>query len=66
MVVYSGEVVKSYAMPPVGGCRTNVEITINELPRAVDVKGHHDVLFYGDYARELRTFCRIYGIEATV
>jgi hypothetical protein len=65
MLAYSGTVVKSYAMPPVGGCRTNVEITINELPRAADVKGHHDVLFYGDYARELRTFCRIYGIEAT-
>lgn len=66
MLVYSGTVVKSYAMPPVGGCRTNVEITINELPRAADVKGHHNILFCGDYARELRTFCRIYGIEATV
>jgi len=26
MQVYSGQVVKSYDMPPVGGCRTNVEI----------------------------------------
>ena len=66
MLVYSGQVVKSYAMPPVGGCRTNVEITINELPRAADVKGHHNVLFYGDYAEQLRTFCRLFGIEVTV
>ncbi|MGD8240872.1 MAG: hypothetical protein PVH68_20140, partial [Armatimonadota bacterium] len=66
MLVYSGTTVKSYAMPPVGGCRTNVEITINELPRAVGVKGHHNVLFCGDHARDLRTFCRLFGIEATV
>jgi len=66
MLVYSGEVVKSYDMPPVGGCRTNVEITINELPRTTDVKGHHNVLFYGSYAEQLRTFCRLFGIEVTV
>lgn len=63
MLVYSGKVVKSYAMPPVGGCRTNVEITVNELENADDVKGHHNVLFYGNYAKQLRIFCQLYGID---
>ena len=63
MYVYSGKVVKSYSMPPVGGCRTNVEITINELQDVYDVKGHHNVLFYGDYAKRLHQFARLYGIK---
>lgn len=63
MLLYSGKVVKSYDMPPVGGCRTNVEITINELENAMDVKAHHNIIFYGNYARELRIFCQLYGIE---
>jgi len=63
MLVYSGQVVKWYNMPPVGGCRTNVEITINELEDACDVKGHHNVLFYGDFARDLRRFARFCGVQ---
>ena len=47
----------------VGGCRTNVEITINELEDACDVKGHHNVLFYGDYAKRLHQFAQLYGIK---
>jgi len=64
MLVYSGKVVKSYAMPPVGGCRTNVEITVNELDDVCDVKGHHNVIFYGNHARRLRQFARFCGISA--
>jgi len=64
MLVYSGKTVKSYAMPPVGGCRTNVEIRLDDLADACDVKGHHDVLFCGNHARRLRQFCRLYGIRA--
>ncbi len=66
LFVYSGKVVKSYAMPPVGGCRTNVEITIDELEEASDVKGHHNIIFYGKHARQLRRFARFYGIAAAI
>jgi L-fucose isomerase-like protein len=66
MLIYSGEVVRCYPKAP-GGCRTNVEMTINELDNACDVKGEgheHLIIFYGSHARQLRTFCRLYGIEA--
>ncbi len=63
LLLYSGKVVKSYDMPPVGGCRTNVEITINEFEDACQVKGHHNVLFYGNFARRLKQFCQLYGIR---
>ena len=65
MNVYSGEVVRCYPKAP-GGCRTNVEMTINEVEDACDVKGMHQVVFYGDCARPLRTFCQLYGIEVVV
>ena len=63
MVIYSGEVVGCPSIPPTGGCRTNVEMTINEVEDVCDVKGMHQVIFYGNHARELRTFCQLYGIK---
>lgn len=66
MLLYSGKVVKSHDMPPVGGCRTNVEITINEWDDACQVKGHHNVLFYGNHTRPLKQFCRLYGIRIVI
>ena len=67
MLIYSGQVVRCYPKAP-GGCRTNVEMTINELADACDVKGEsheHLIIFYGNHVRELRTFCQLYGIDAT-
>jgi hypothetical protein len=64
MYIYSGQVVGCPPIPATGGCRTNVEMTINEVDDVCDVKGMHQVIFYGNYARQLRTFCQLYGIEA--
>lgn len=61
MFLYTGKVVECPPIPPTGGCRTNVKMTINEV---CDVKGMHQAIFYGHYGRQLRTFCQLYGIEA--
>jgi hypothetical protein len=66
MIVYTGTIVGCPPIPPTGGCRTNVEATINELKDVCDVKGHHLSLVYGNYARELRDFCQLYDIEVVV
>ncbi|MHC4541346.1 MAG: hypothetical protein ACYS74_16460 [Planctomycetota bacterium] len=63
MHIYSGTVVGCPPIPPTGGCRTNVEMTINEVDDVCDVKGMHQIIFYGDYARPLRTFCQLYQIR---
>lgn len=63
MYIYSGNVVGCPPIPATGGCRTNVEMTINEVDDACDVKGMHQVIFYGNYAKQLRTFCQLYGIQ---
>ena len=62
MIVYSGKVVRCYNTPPAGGCRTNVELTINEVEDVGDVKGNHMTIIYGNYAKQLRVFCQLYGI----
>ncbi len=63
MLVYSGEVAGCPPIPPTGGCRTNIEMTISEVDDVCDVKGMHQIIFYGSYAQPLRTFCQLYGIE---
>ena len=64
MIIYSGKVVRCYETPPAGGCRTNVELIINEVDDACQVKGMHQTIIYGDHARQLRSFCQLFGITA--
>jgi len=64
MLIYTGKVVKNCHMPPAGGCRTNITMTINEVDDVCDVKGMHQTVFYGNYARQLRAFCQLHGITA--
>jgi hypothetical protein len=66
MIVYSGTIIGCPPIPPTGGCRTNVEATLNELDDVCDLQGHHLTLIYGNHAKELRTFCRLYDIELVV
>jgi hypothetical protein len=63
MYIYSGKVVRCPETPPTGGCRTNIEMTINEVDDVCDVKGMHQIIFLGNYARQLRAFCQLYGIS---
>lgn len=64
MFIYTGQVVECPPIPPTGGCRTNVKLTINEVRDVCDVQGMHQAIFYGNYARQLRSFCQLYEIEA--
>ncbi len=61
--VYAGKVVASHPMPPAAGCTTNVEIELNDHADAMAIKGHHNVLYAGDFARRFRQFARLYRIE---
>jgi hypothetical protein len=63
MLIYSGKVVRCYPKAP-GGCRTNVEMTIDEVDDVCDVQGMHQIVFYGNGTKQLRRFCQLYGIEA--
>ena len=65
MLIYTGKVVECPPIPPTGGCRSNVVMTINERPDVCDVvAGRHNIIFYGNEAKRLRAFCQMYGIQA--
>jgi hypothetical protein len=63
--VDAGEVVKSHAMPPAGGCTTNVEVHITDLADNCQVGGGdwHNVLFCGDFARKFRLFAGMFKMK---
>jgi L-fucose isomerase-like protein len=62
MLLYTGNVVDCPSMPPAGGCRTNIAMTINEVADVCDVKGMHQVIFCGNHGRSIRDFCQLYNI----
>ncbi|MBN2294727.1 MAG: hypothetical protein JXM70_20025, partial [Pirellulales bacterium] len=61
--VYSGRVIKSHPMPPAAGCTTNVEIAVTNRDDVCQVKGHHNLLFCGDFARNFKLFAQLYKME---
>lgn len=61
--VYAGRVVESHRMPPVGGCTTNVEIEVTDRQDACMVRGHHNLLFAGDFARRFRHFAVLHRMR---
>lgn len=61
--VYAGLVAESHPMPPAAGCATNVEIEITDRPDACMVRGHHNLLFCGDFSRQFRLFAQLYKLE---
>ncbi len=64
MLIGSGTVVGNVDTPPAGGCRTSVEIKVDDVADVRDVKGFHQLIMYGNYAKELNAFCQLFGIEA--
>jgi hypothetical protein len=67
LFLYSGEITGCPPIPQTGGCRTNVETTINELERGSDMRGRsHMVMFYGNHVKQLKQFCQMYNIEVVV
>jgi hypothetical protein len=59
----TGTVVGNVNTPPAGGCRTSVEIHMDDIEDCRDVRGFHQVVFFGNHRRDVEAFCQLYGIE---
>jgi hypothetical protein len=46
-----------------GGCRTSVELQMDNIEDCRDVKGFHQVVTLGNHRRLLENFCELYGIK---
>jgi hypothetical protein len=63
MIIDTGKVVSNVDTPPAGGCRTSVELKMDDIEDCRDVRGFHQVVVLGDHRRELEGFCELYGIK---
>jgi hypothetical protein len=59
----TGTVAGNVNTPPAGGCRTSVEIRMDEIEDSRDVLGFHQVVFLGNHRRDIESFCQMYGIN---
>ena len=59
----TGTVVGNVNTPPAGGCRTSVEIRLDDVEDCRDVLGFHQVVFFGNHRRDVEAFCQLYGIN---
>jgi hypothetical protein len=63
MIIDTGKVVKNIDTPPAGGCRTSVELQMDNIEDCRDVKGFHQVVTLGNHRHLLENFCELYGIK---
>ena len=59
----TGTVVGNVNTPPAGGCRTSVEIQMDNIEDCRDVLGFHQVVFFGNHRSDVEAFCQLYGIN---
>lgn len=64
MLIGTGRVLANIDTPPSGGCRTSVELAVDDVPDSRNVKGFHQVFLYGDWANLLRAYCQLAGVNA--
>jgi hypothetical protein len=63
MIVGTGHVTKNFDTPPEGGCRTSVELALDNVPDTMSVKGFHQLFLYGKWEHELKAYGKLAGIE---
>jgi len=63
IIVDTGTVMGNVKTPPAGGCRTSVEILMDNVEDVRDVLGFHQNVFYGDHRRDVEAFAQMYGMD---
>ena len=63
IIVGTGRVTRNFDTPPEGGCRTSVELAMDNVSDTMDTKGFHQLFIYGKLDHELRAYGKLAGIE---
>jgi len=59
----AGRVIANIDTPPSGGCRTSVEVELDDVLNSLDTKGFHQLFIYGDLENEFKAYCQLAGIK---
>jgi hypothetical protein len=56
-------VVSNIDTPPAGGCRTSVELAMDNVADAMDCKGFHQLFILGKHDKLFKAYGQLAGIE---
>jgi hypothetical protein len=62
MYLGTGTVLRNNDTRLLAGCRTSVEIEVDDVPDSRDVKGFHQLFIYGDHTRQLKAYAQLAGV----
>ena len=65
IIVGTGRVTRNFDTPPEGGCRTSVELAMDNVSDVMDTKGFHQLFIYGKLDHDLRAYGKLAGIEVS-
>ncbi len=63
IILGTGRVLRNIDTPPAGGCRTSVEIELDDVADARDTKGFHQLFIYGNLELPFKAYCQLAGIK---
>jgi len=63
IILGTGRVLRNIETPPAGGCRTSVEIEVDDVADCRDVKGFHQLFIYDDLELPFKAYCQLAGIK---
>ncbi|MEI8371807.1 MAG: hypothetical protein WCJ35_03120 [Planctomycetota bacterium] len=63
IILGTGIVVANIDTPPSGGCRTSVELKMDNVADPLDCKGFHQLFILGKHDRLFQSYCQLAGIE---
>jgi hypothetical protein len=66
MIISTGKVVENKSIPPSGGCVVAPMVNLDNVSNLLDYPGFHQIFFYGDYKKELKSYCQLFGIKPIV
>ena len=63
IILGTGRVLRNIETPPSGGCRTSVELELDNVADCRDTKGFHQLFIYGDLEPGFKAYCQLAGIK---
>ncbi|MFZ2146084.1 MAG: hypothetical protein WAV28_02595 [Sedimentisphaerales bacterium] len=63
IILGTGRVLRNIDTPPAGGCRTSLELELDDMPDCRDTKGFHQLFIYGDLELPFKAYCQLAGIK---
>jgi hypothetical protein len=66
MIISAGTVMENKSIPPSGGCVIAPMVKLDNVTQTLDYPGFHQIFFYGDFKKELCSYCKLYGIKPVV